>query len=350
MSVWVIRAGRSGEFEDFFLEEGIAVINFSFPRSVANFTDKRRLLNSLQDEPAYKDSSNQKIGNAGGQLWRFANDIQNGDMVVMPRKSPRAIAVGAISSDYSFQPDLPNLHTGLPDLGRHTRNVKWWAVDVPRDRLDKDLLNSLGGLATVYRVRAENAEYRVNRVANAYLGNESITEPEDGIYIPDDDTPESNLDEQIEDRIVQRIRQKFFGTRLEYLVAEILGASGYHAVQTRLGPDGGIDVVAGMGEMGFGEPRLCVQVKSGNSPVGLPDYDRLRGNIQNFGAQYGLLVSLSDFTSVVRKENERSFFEIRLWGPHELVENLLATYDSLPAEIRADVPLQNRRVLVESEE
>ena len=102
--------------------------------------------------------------------------------------------------------------------------------------------------------------------------------------------------------------------------------------------------------MGFGEPRLCVQVKSGGTPIGLPDYNRLQGNIRGFGAQYGLLVSLSDFTSVVRKENERSFFEIRLWGPGELVENLLKTYDSLPAEIQADVPLENRRVLVESED
>ena len=349
MSVWVVRAGRSGEFEDFFLEDGVAVINFSFPRSVSDFADRAQLLNSLHGELAYQDSSNQKIASAGGQLWRFANDIQKGDMVVIPRKSPRVIAVGTISGDYSFRPELPNLQPDLPDLGKHTRSVEWRAVDIPRDGLDKDLLNSLGGLATVYRVGAENAEQRINRIVKAHLVGESLSESEEGIYIPDD-VPESDLDEQIEDRIVQRIRQRFAGTRLEYLVAEILKASGYHAAQTRLGPDGGIDVVAGMGEMGFGEPRLCVQVKSGSSPVGLPDYDRLRGNIQNFGAQYGLLVSLSDFTSVVRKENERSFFEIRLWGPHELVENLLEAYDSLPAEIRADVPLQNRRVLVESED
>ena len=81
MNVWVIRAGRSGEFEDFFLEEGVVVINFSFPQSVVDFADRAQLLNSLHGEPAYRDSSNQKIASAGGQLWRFANEIQNGDMV-----------------------------------------------------------------------------------------------------------------------------------------------------------------------------------------------------------------------------------------------------------------------------
>ena len=44
--------------------------------------------------------------------------------------------------------------------------------------------------------------------------------------------------------------------------------------------------------MGFGEPRLCVQVKLGYSPVGLSDYDRLKDRLQDFGANHGLLVSL----------------------------------------------------------
>lgn len=347
MSVWVIRAGRSGEFEDFALQEGNAVIGFGFRQSVTEFADRAELLNALRNETLYQGLSIHKVRSAASQLWRFAKEIQPGDMILMPRKNPKVISVGQAVGDYQFRPDLADL---LQATVYHAHSVEWKALDVPRFNFDQDLLNSINGQLTVFQVRKEAAESRIDRVVEAHLTGEPLVESEEDIYIPDDDVPESDLDEQIEDRIVQRIRQRFFGTRLEYLVSEILKASGYHAVQTRLGPDGGIDVVAGRGEMGFGEPRLCVQVKSGASPIGLPDYDRLRGNIQNFGAQYGLLVSLSDFTSVVRKENERSFFEIRLWGPHELVENLLETYDSLPAEIRADVPLQNRRVLVESDD
>ncbi len=347
MNVWVIRAGRSGEFEDFALQEGTAVIGFDFRKSVADFSDRDQLLNSLRNEPRYHDLSIHKVRSAASQLWRFAKEIQPGDMILMPRKNPKVVAVGQAVDDYRFLPDLSDL---LQSAMYHARGVEWKATDVPRFNFDQDLLNSINGQLTVFQVRKEAAEARINRIVEAHLAGEPLAESEDDIYVPDDDVPESDLDEQIEDRIVQRIRQRFSGTRLEFLVAEILSASGYHAIQTRLGPDGGVDVVAGMGEMGFGEPRLCVQVKSGGTPVGLPDYNRLQGNIRGFGAQYGLLVSLSDFTSVVRKENERSFFEIRLWGPHELVENLLETYDSLPVEIQADIPLQNRRVLVESED
>ena len=154
---------------------------------------------------------------------------------------------------------------------------------------------------------------------------------------------------KINDRIVERIRQRFSGIGLEYLVAEILRASGYRALETRPGPDGGIDIVAGRGDMGFDHPRICVQVKSGRNAVDLRDYNRLQGNIGSFGADHGLLVSLGDFTRPVRNENERSFFQIRLWGPNDLVEKLLETYDYLPDDIRSEIPLRNRRILIETE-
>ncbi len=343
MNVWVVRGGREGEFEEFALQEGVAVIDFGLRRSVSDFTDKNDLIECLYREPRYEDLTKPKVTSAASQLWRFANEIHSGDMVLMPRKSPKVVAVGRVASDYHFRSDLT-------DVGCHTRKVDWRAVDIPRVNFDQDLLYSITGQLTLFQVKKDNAASRIDQIANAHLAGKPVIESEAPIDIPDDDTPDSNLDEQIEDRIVRRIREKFSGLRLERLVAAILRSSGYEALETRSGPDGGVDVLAGRGDMGFGEPRLCVQVKSGSSPVGLPDYNRLQGNIQGFGAQHGLLVSLSDFTSVVRKENERSFFQIRLWGPHELVDSLLETYDSLPADIRADIPLQSRRVLVESEE
>ena len=297
----------------------------------------------MRRESAYQRSSVNQVRSAASQLWRFANEVRRGDMVVLPRKNPKVVAVGRVASDYVFDPDLPA-------AGPHIRRIEWRVSDVPRANFDQDLLYSMGGLLTVFLIKREDAVVRIEQTVNAHLKGDSISESEDVIYVPDDEMPDSSLDEQIEDRIVRRIRQKFPGVRLEYLVASVLRASGYNAMQTRPGPDGGIDVVAGRGDMGFGEARLCVQVKSGGTPVRLPDYNRLQGNIVGFGAQHGLLVSLADFTDTVRKENESSFFNIRLWGPHELVERLLEIYDPLPADIRADIPLQTRKVLVESED
>lgn len=322
MAVWVIRAGGQGQGEDFALEQGLASIDFGFRHSLADFADQSSLREQLTSAMA------------ASQLWRFAYEIKDGDMVVLPRKQPKVIAVGKITGDYAYRPDLEGAH------GPHTRAVEWRVTDIPRANFDQDLLYSLGGLSTVFQPRADNAETRIERVSQAHLSGGPIGDAISTADEPAEPAVDVDMDEYVLDFIVQCVRRRFSGTRLEYLVAKILEAEGYTTLQTRPGPDGGVDVIAGSGRLGFGEPRLCIQVKSGRSPIDLPDYNRLQGNVRSFGADHGLLVSLSDFTRSVRNENERSFFEIRLWGPGELAQRVRETYDSLPADVQTDIPLE----------
>ena len=333
MTAWVVRGGSRGEWEEIFLSSGRVGVDFGRHQSVAEFGSRE----SLREDVIVGGEGR----NAADQLWNFSHGIRNGDMIVLPRKRPKVIAVGRVMGDYEFRPDME---------AQHTRLVRWIAQDIPRTTFGQDLLNSFGGLATVYRIRAGDAESRIEKIAEQQSVGVAVEDPETLARASDGEEFKVDLEEQINDRITERIRQRFSGTRLEYLVAEILRASGYRALETRQGPDGGIDVVAGQGDMGFGHPRLCVQVKSGRTPVDLADYNRLQGNIGSYGADHGLLVSLGDFTRSVRNENERSFFQIRLWGPNDLVEKLLETYDNLPEEIRSEIPLRNRRVLIEAEE
>ena len=337
MAVWTIRGGRNGEHEDTFLEKGVVSVGFGLNRSVADFADR--------------DALRAHLGNrsSADQIWRLYNDVENGDMVVLPRKLTRQVAVGRISGAYSYQPE--SVGAEAP----HVRAVEWQVPNIPRSHFDRDLLNSFGSLLTVSQPGAPNAEARIGSIANAFLGDDSIGEitatPAIGAESSGDDSrdteffEEVDIDQEIRDRIVARLRQKFAGTRLEYLVASILEAAGYVVLQTRKGADGGVDVLAGKGDLGFGEPRLCVQVKGRTSPVDLSEYDRLQGNIASFRAEHGLLVSLGGFTKPVHDRNEQSFFVIRLWGPEELAERLLENYDVLPQDIRADIPLETRRIL-----
>ena len=333
MTAWVVRGGSRGEWEEIFLSDSRVGVGLDIHRSVAEFRSRESLREGVMAGGVGRSSAD--------QLWNFSHGIRNGDMIVLPRKRPKVIAVGRALGDYEFRADME---------AQHTRPVCWITQDIPRAAFGQDLLNSLGGLATVYRIRASDAESRIEKIAEQHSAGAAVEDPETATSASDGEEFKGDLEEQINDRITERIRQRFSGTRLEYLVAEILRASGYHAIETRQGPDGGIDVVAGQGDMGFGHPRLCVQVKSGRSPVDIADYNRLQGNIGGYGADHGLFVSLGDFTRTVRNENERSFFQIRLWGPNDLVEKLLETYDNLPEEIRSEIPLRNRRVLIEVEE
>jgi restriction system protein len=72
----------------------------------------------------------------------------------------------------------------------------------------------------------------------------------------------------------------------------------------------------------------------------------LQGATQNFRADQGLLVSWGGFNRKVLEESRRSFFSTRLWDSGSLVEVLLANYDRLPSDFKAELPLQRIWALI----
>lgn len=351
MAVWVIRAGRMGENEEFALNEGVYSIGFGLDQSVTDFANRDALRDFIH-ETQHPDSINRAVAYAS-QLWRFAYELKVGEMIVLPRKRPKVIAVGRIAGDYVY--DASRTKSPLP----HTREIEWMVQDVPRANFDSDLLRSINSNRTVFEVSRNNAEGRINGVVNAYLGNEQI-ELEVDVPVPDsttiesldeyDDAPVLDLEQEIRDRIIGRIRDKYREHDLETLVDEILKAEGYVTLKTKAGPDGGADILAGSGALGFDSPKLCVQVKSSAKNVGIADYNRLQGTLDTFNADYGLLVSSAGFTQDVIREDRRSFFKVRLWGPDDLVQKLLDTYDRLPQSIRTNIPLEKRLVWMGQED
>ena len=130
------------------------------------------------------------------------------------------------------------------------------------------------------------------------------------------------------------------------LVGAILEAQGYTTLVSPEGPDKGIDILAAPGPLGFGRPRICVQVKSGSVPVDRPTLDQLIGAMSNVGADQGLLVSWGGFKTSVDREVATQFFRVRLWDSDALVDQLLSNYDKLPDDLRAEIPLQRVWALI----
>jgi restriction system protein len=123
-------------------------------------------------------------------------------------------------------------------------------------------------------------------------------------------------------------------------VDAILKSQGYTTYRSPEGADGGVDILAGAGPLGFGLPRLCVEVKSESSPINRPTVDKLLGAVAKFGAQEGLFVSWSGFKTNVPKEMASSFFRVRLWTQKELLEQLFNHYEQLDEDVRAELPLK----------
>ena len=124
------------------------------------------------------------------------------------------------------------------------------------------------------------------------------------------------------------------------MVGQLLKAQGYTTYLSPEGADGGADILAGAGPLGFGAPRLCVEVKSEDSPIGRADVDKLLGAVSKFAAQEGLFVSWGGFKQNVFREMAGSFFKIRLWSQKELLEALFANYDKLDEDLKAELPLK----------
>ncbi|MEM7011553.1 MAG: restriction endonuclease [Verrucomicrobiota bacterium] len=102
---------------------------------------------------------------------------------------------------------------------------------------------------------------------------------------PDEATAGFDLEQTANDQISRIILAKFKGHGAARLVGAILEAKGYTIYQPPEGPDHGVDLLAAPEALGFGEPRICVQVKSTDSPVERAVLDQLIGTMQNFNAQ-----------------------------------------------------------------
>ena len=114
MPVWVVRAGRRGEGEEFALDQGMASIGFGLRVSVTEFVNRDALRDHLIGD-VYRDSSANAAASAAGQLWNFAHAIGIGDMIVLPRKQPRVVAIGIVAGAYEYRPDLA-ISLGTPHV------------------------------------------------------------------------------------------------------------------------------------------------------------------------------------------------------------------------------------------
>ncbi|MDR3353128.1 MAG: restriction endonuclease [Zoogloeaceae bacterium] len=223
----------------------------------------------------------------------------------------------------------------------HWRAVKWVGEAIPRANFGKDLLYTFGAFMTICRVQRNNAEQRIVAMRASGWKPETLAAAIKASTPANDEIAEdSDLEELAHDQIAQLIAFRFKGNHLTRLVEAILKAQGYTTYRSPEGTDGGADILAGTGTLGFGSPRLCVEVKSENTPIDRPTVDKLLGAVSKFGAEEGLFVSWSGFKGNVQKELAASFFRVRLWTQKELLEQLFANYDRLDEEMKAELPLK----------
>lgn len=343
MAIWLIRAGSHGEYEQKFIQENRVYVTWSgLSVNLSELPDRSALVSKMEHH--YPETKPKTITNWVSQIWPFAHGMKIGDLVVMPLKSQPAIQIGEIVGDYNFEP-------AGPDPYFHWRPVKWIAEAVPRANFGKDLLFTFGAFMTICRVQRNRAEERIAAMRKNGWKPESIASaskmPES---VTDEAAKDTNLEELARDQIGQLIAARFKGHDLARLVEAILKAQGYTTYRSPEGADGGVDILAGAGPLGFSAPRLCVEVKSESGLIDRPTVDKLLGAVSKFGADEGLFVSWSGFKTNVQKELSASFFRVRLWTQKELLEQLFTYYDKLEDDLKAELPLKRIWTVAAQEE
>jgi restriction system protein len=349
MAVWVVRGGKYGEQEGIALDQGVSEIRWlELPdlSPVAKDSDDdsaRATLEHMYAEVYPQGSPGSQAVNRG-QIWAFVRLIKKGDLILLPLKTTHSIAVGKVIGDYEYRTDLG-------DLVRHVHSVKWLKTDISRAAIEQDLLYSLGSVLTVFKPTRNDAQHRLQVIAEKGRDPGPGQNPSSKLDTGEG-SPEAmpDLEEVAMENIRARINAKMKGHGLARLVEAILLAEGYTTFTSPPGPDGGVDILAGRGPFGFDEPRLCVQVKSQDSPVDAPTVSQLLG-VSGFSVREGLFVSWGGYTKGVEQQHKKnSFFRVRLWGAEEVIEKVFEHYEELPADIRADLPLKRIWMLVPDEE
>jgi restriction system protein len=133
--LWKVTLGKHGEQEAHALDTGELVLGFRVP-GLTTAKDRDAVLKAV--EQAMPESKHKTQLNFAAQLNQFSNAIQNRDLVVVPLKTLRKIAVGEIVGPCTLTAD-----------DHPMRPVRWLKPDVPRDDFRQDLLFSFGSAMTV---------------------------------------------------------------------------------------------------------------------------------------------------------------------------------------------------------
>ena len=331
MAVWLCRAGRLGEYEARFLEDGKIFYTFQeIDRPLTDFPTKKDLQAFFLSLPSPAKKNAARV--YAGQGFAFCHEMSVGDWIITPSKTaPGILRFAEIVGDYEYIPDAEESY-------RHARPVRWFA-NLARNLFDADTLASLGAFMTICKIKQEE---RIKKVVknpqNAGFSEVSTL------------SPRKNLEAESLDEISAFLIHNFKGHGLTRVIEAILRAKGYVVYRSEEGPDHGVDLLASAGSLGFGSPKICVQVKSAEDAVERVVLDQLLGTMANVGADYGLLVSWGGFKKSILRDVPMQFFKVRLWTRIDILNELLQCYDALDEQIKQEIPLRRIWVLGNEED
>lgn len=273
-----------------------------------------------------------------GVLYRFAFEMQVGDLVVAPYKPDSTINFGVVDGPYEYDAEARR-HP-------HRHKVRWLKTGVARGLFPQEALYEIGSAVTLFQVKNHDDVFRqflesASEETFERSPTPVATRTDDSTSTVDDVPNADRIEQHTRDFIVRVLRQELTDEEFEHFTADLLRAMGYQARVTPFSADGGVDVLAHKDPLGLEPPLIKVQCKHTTSSRGRPDVQQLIGTLST--GEVGLFVTLGSFSKdAIDLERERQ--TLRLYGGADITRLTLEHYDNLPSKWRELLPL--RPVLV----
>lgn len=321
--MWMVR-GEAGSLYDSFREREVAAIGWSRLAAHAKPGVGRKQLIALYQsvEPQMKQGT---VISGASQVWRFVNEIQDGDWVVTYSPANRLYMVGNVKGAAEYHSEWAEQGMSL------VRKVQWQQQELPRDNLGISTKNSLGSTLTLFKVPSSAAA----DVIAALKGN-PVPQVEDEAEESIAD-PLANIESQALERIKDQVSELDWD-EMQHLVAGILRAMGYKTQVSPPGSDRGKDIVASPDGFGFEHPRIVVEVKHRKGQMGSQDIRSFLGGRHK--DDRGLYVSTGGFSKDAQYEADRASIPLAMWTVDHVVRALIEHYDATDAETKRIVPLK----------
>jgi restriction system protein len=324
--IWGIHAGRTGNADTLFLQKGYIALGWNKIGDLRNLEPNRDAFKDVVAEvfPAFKPGA---IPVAAGQLFRFANVLSPGDMVVYRSKTNGKIHIGEITGEYDYRPDI---EPGYP----HVRSTKWLKSVDPKSAT-QGALYEIGSAMSLFQVKNYADEW-----LSFLVSGTKVVKPVETRDVDEDPTVAyvaESIQENTRDFIRKQFETELKGHPFARFVGHLLNTMGYKTRVSPEGADGGVDIIAHRDELGFEPPIIKVQVKSGAGNVGHPEVASLLGTLDS--GEFGLVVTLSSFTPPA-KAFARNKGNLRLINGEDLIDLTLQHYDRLDSRYRAIIPLK----------
>src|SRR3546814_10172519 len=209
--MWMVR-GEGGSLYDAFRERSVAAVGWNQLAAHAKPGVGRKQLIALYQsaEPQAKQGT---VVSGASQVWRFVNDIQDGDLVITYSPANRLYSIGKVTGPAEHHPEWAE--QGMP----LARKVQWQTQELPRDSVGTSTKNSLGSTLTLFEVPSSAAA----EVLAALKGKPApVVEDEAEEVIPD---PLADIDSKALERIKDHVHELDWDD-MQPLVAGILRAMG----------------------------------------------------------------------------------------------------------------------------